>query len=132
MSSRAWRRNERGAQSDHAAAVGKTRLAGPARGSEMCEGGGDAIATGIMLLNRSRRKTIQKNFLPSRRATLVAPMFPLPAVHGSTPFARPTIRPKGIEPIRYASGIRIRSAASVIAWLGATQSFYSIFAPQRN
>src|SRR4051812_12890581 len=62
-----------------------------------------------MLLNRSRKKTIQKYFFPSSRATFVAPMFPDPALRGSTPLAKPTIRPKGIEPMTYASGMRMSS-----------------------
>ena len=53
--------------------------------------------------------------LPSTRKTFVAPMFPLPALRGSTPLARPTSRPNGIDPTTYAIGISPSTQTFAIA-----------------
>src|SRR5689334_296825 len=49
-------------------------------------------------------------------------MFPLPPLRTSIPLARPTSNPKGIEPITYAIGIRIKRTVGAVI----EQRFYPI------
>src|SRR5580700_7093628 len=65
-----------------------------------------AKSVGNIPLSRSSVNTIAKYFPPSNRPTLVAPILRLPAVRGSTPRVNPTSNPNGVDPARYASGIR--------------------------
>ena len=58
------------------------------------------MKTGRNPLSASPISTAIAKPRPSARATLVAPMLPLPTLRRSTPRARATMSPVGIDPTR--------------------------------
>src|SRR6202048_2671891 len=93
--------------------MGKTcpRIAATAAATARAESGGAggwAILTARKALPRSRKRVARARPLAPERATLVAPMLPLPVERMSS-FLKMRTRtyPKGIEPRRYAAGMQM-------------------------
>src|SRR3569623_2979128 len=85
-----------------------TNVARPASATTTGRSGHSALAavTGRNPFSASHSSTNTAHFLPGARATLVAPMLPLPTVRPSMPRALPASNPEGNDPSTYAPALR--------------------------